>query len=41
MTSEIWAIGGGKGGTGKSFVTSTMGTNLAFRGKKVTLIDAD
>jgi MinD-like ATPase involved in chromosome partitioning or flagellar assembly len=41
MTAEIWVIGGGKGGTGKSFVTSTMGMNLAFRGKKVTLIDAD
>ena len=41
MTSEIWAIGGGKGGTGKSFVTSALGMNLAFRGKKVTLIDAD
>jgi flagellar biosynthesis protein FlhG len=41
MASEIWAIGGGKGGTGKSFVTSNMGMNLAFRGKQVTLIDAD
>jgi flagellar biosynthesis protein FlhG len=41
MTSEIWAIGGGKGGTGKSFVTSTLGMNLAYRGKNITLIDAD
>lgn len=41
MKSEIWAIGGGKGGTGKSFVTSTMGVNLAQQGKRVTLIDAD
>jgi flagellar biosynthesis protein FlhG len=41
MKSEIWAIGGGKGGTGKSFVTSSMGMNLARQGKRVTLIDAD
>ena len=41
MTSEIWAIGGGKGGTGKSFVSSNMAMNLAYRGKEVTLIDAD
>lgn len=41
MKSEIWVIGGGKGGTGKSFVTSSMGMNLAQQGKSVTLIDAD
>jgi flagellar biosynthesis protein FlhG len=41
MKSEIWAVGGGKGGTGKSFVTSSMGMNLAQQGKRVTLIDAD
>ncbi len=41
MKSEIWAIGGGKGGTGKSFVTSSIGMNLAQQGKRVTLIDAD
>ena len=40
-TGEIWAIGGGKGGSGKSFVTSNMGTYLANKGKKVILIDAD
>jgi len=38
---EIWAIGGGKGGTGKSFLTSNMGTYLSSIGKKVVLIDAD
>ncbi len=38
---EIWAIGGGKGGTGKSFVTGNIGTYLASRGKRVILIDAD
>jgi flagellar biosynthesis protein FlhG len=38
---EIWAIGGGKGGTGKSFITSSIGTYLALKGKRVILIDAD
>lgn len=38
---EIWAIGGGKGGTGKSFVISSMATCLAMKGKKVVLIDGD
>lgn len=38
---EIWAIGGGKGGTGKSFITSNMGTYLSSMGKRVVLIDAD
>lgn len=37
----IWAVGGGKGGTGKSFVTSCIGASLASKGKKVVLIDAD
>jgi flagellar biosynthesis protein FlhG len=39
--SEIWAIGGGKGGTGKSFIISNMGHYLALKGKKVVLVDAD
>ena len=38
---EIWAIGGGKGGTGKSFIISSMANCLAMQGKKVVLIDAD
>lgn len=38
---EIWAIGGGKGGTGKSFVTSSISTYLALKGKRVVVIDAD
>jgi flagellar biosynthesis protein FlhG len=38
---KIWAIGGGKGGTGKTFVTSAVGTYLAGKGKKVVLIDID
>ncbi len=38
---KIWAIGGGKGGTGKTFVTSAMGTYIAGKGKRVILIDID
>ncbi|MDA8165335.1 MAG: P-loop NTPase [Desulfobacteraceae bacterium] len=38
---EIWAIGGGKGGIGKSFLISCLGTALAGRGKRVVLVDAD
>lgn len=38
---KIWAIGGGKGGTGKSFITSSIGTYLAGKGNKVVLIDVD
>ena len=38
---EIWAIGGGKGGVGKSFIISSIGNYLASKGKKVILIDAD
>jgi flagellar biosynthesis protein FlhG len=38
---KIWAVGGGKGGTGKSFITSSIGTQLALKGRKTVLIDAD
>lgn len=38
---EIWAVASGKGGTGKSFVTSSIGIHLANKGKKVVLVDAD
>lgn len=38
---EIWAVGGGKGGTGKSFLACNIATNLAQKGKKVVIIDAD
>jgi len=37
----IWTIGGGKGGSGKSFVTTNMGICLAQLGGKVILVDAD
>ncbi len=38
---HIYAIGGGKGGTGKSFITSSLGTVLAQHGKRVLLVDLD
>ena len=38
---KFWAIGGGKGGVGKTMVTANMGIALAARGKKVVLVDAD
>jgi flagellar biosynthesis protein FlhG len=38
---EIWAVGGGKGGTGKTFITSSVGTYLAKKGKNVVLVDMD
>jgi flagellar biosynthesis protein FlhG len=40
-TRTIWAVGGGKGGTGKSFVTANLAICLSKKNKEVTLIDAD
>jgi len=37
----VWAIGGGKGGVGKSIVTSSLAFSLANRGARVAIIDAD
>ncbi len=37
----IWAIGGGKGGTGKSFITANLALNLASKEEDIVLIDAD
>jgi flagellar biosynthesis protein FlhG len=39
--NSIWAIGGGKGGTGKSFLSASLGIHLAALGEDVVLIDAD
>ena len=39
--NHILAIGGGKGGTGKSLITASLGICLADRGNGVLLIDAD
>lgn len=38
---EVWAVGGGKGGTGKTFLVSQLATALAAQGKHVILIDTD
>ncbi len=39
--ARVWAIGGGKGGVGKSFLVSNIGVLLAERSKRVLLVDAD
>jgi flagellar biosynthesis protein FlhG len=41
LRNKLWAIGGGKGGVGKSIVTIMLGTLLARRGKKIIIVDAD
>ncbi len=38
---RIIAVGGGKGGVGKSLVTSSLGISLAQHGQRVVVIDAD
>jgi flagellar biosynthesis protein FlhG len=37
----IWSIGGGKGGVGKSFISSSLSITLAQQGHKVVLVDLD
>ena len=37
----IIAFGGGKGGTGKSFVSASVGTYLALQGNSVLMVDGD
>lgn len=37
----IWAVGGGKGGIGKSFISSSIAICLTRMGKSVTLVDLD
>ena len=37
----IWAVGGGKGGIGKSFISSSLAICLTRMGKQVTLVDLD
>lgn len=37
----IWAVGGGKGGTGKSFFSANLAIHLSQTGEEVILIDAD
>jgi flagellar biosynthesis protein FlhG len=38
---DIIAVGGGKGGIGKSLVSANLGVTLAMSGKRVVLVDAD
>ncbi|MFH1757870.1 MAG: AAA family ATPase [Pseudomonadota bacterium] len=39
--TNIWPIGGGKGGSGKSFLAGNLGIWLAQQGNKTLLMDAD
>src|SRR5258706_9330799 len=38
---RIWAVGGGKGGVGKSVVTSSLAAAMAGLGRRCAVIDAD
>jgi flagellar biosynthesis protein FlhG len=38
---RIWAVGGGKGGVGKSLVVSSLACAIAGGGRRCTVIDAD
>lgn len=38
---QVWAVGGGKGGIGKSLITANTGIVLAQLGHRVVLVDAD
>ncbi len=41
LSNTTWAIGGGKGGIGKSFISSSLAICLSKLGKQVTLVDLD
>jgi len=38
---RIWAIGGGKGGVGKSVIATNLAATLSRAGNRVVLVDAD
>jgi len=38
---RVYSIGGGKGGSGKSFIATSLGVLLAKQGKRVVLVDLD
>lgn len=40
-TPIVWAIGGGKGGVGKTFVSANLAISLTKLNKQVTLVDLD
>jgi flagellar biosynthesis protein FlhG len=39
--AKLWAIGGGKGGVGKSFCSAALGMALAAKGIKTVIVDLD
>jgi flagellar biosynthesis protein FlhG len=39
--THILAVGGGKGGSGKSFIAANIGVSLATRGQRVIMVDTD
>ncbi|MFC1514053.1 P-loop NTPase [candidate division KSB1 bacterium] len=41
VKARIWAVAGGKGGTGKSVMSANLGIALSSAGQKVVLIDGD
>jgi Mrp family chromosome partitioning ATPase len=41
VSRKLWAIGGGKGGIGKSVFTLGLAISLARLGKKLILVDGD
>ena len=38
---RVWAIGGGKGGVGKSVISANLAASLAHGGQRVAIVDAD
>ena len=41
LSGKVWAVAGGKGGVGKSLISSSLAIGLTILGKKVILIDLD
>ena len=41
LEKKIFAVGGGKGGVGKTLLSASLGIGLAATGKKVIIVDAD
>lgn len=41
MAAQLWVVGSGKGGVGKTFIASSLGITLSKMDKRVLLIDLD